>query len=115
MTKLSPRLNSILSNIALISAIYAAVFFDIAIIKWIVVGFIWVMLGLYLTVLLGVDKNQIQTILRNGYQLNAYAAWLMDIASFAAFIYVGWYFTAGAYAASCIVLEAIYALRIPKS
>ena len=111
----SPRLMKkriffVASNAALATAIVFGVFLEISWAGWIVAGFIWSMLFLYVVVL--VDPDTRAKAQKKGNPQPAWASWSIDVVFFAGLFAPNWYLTAAAYVASCIVLNSIYNPRI---
>lgn len=88
---------SLLANLGFIPLLYLGLRHDVAVLTAVVIGWVWVMLGLYL-VLLAPSRTPAISPMRPAWLFNS-----LDVAALAILIWYGWFATAGAWIASIVV------------
>jgi len=95
------------SNVALIAAILLAVTLDSAWLRFVAIGFIWLMLLIYLNILF-VDKGTLEKYRGKAKPAPNWTWWAFDVVVVAILMSADWYVTTVAYVASCVCLNVIY-------
>ena len=83
-------------NIAFAGAVISATVFGVTWMGYLVVTFVWFMLVIYALASTSSKKSEKS-------QLAYVLMWIFDVCIFACFVYFHWYFTAIAYAVSCVL------------
>ena len=104
-------LRFIVANAAFGAAVYGGCVLNIDWVGWIASGIVWSMLCLY--VLIARDADISSEARRRVLPISDWIAWPVDLVFVAVFLRFGWYLTAVAYAASCVVLRSIYRCHEP--
>lgn len=94
----------LLSNIALITAVYVGHIHGVTAVRYLCVAFIWIMLLVYLVVYVSPEKRK---SIRQS-PMPKKIEWGVDILVFGLLVISGDFMTAAVYATSCILLSILY-------
>jgi hypothetical protein len=96
---------SLLANLAFIALLILGLRHEVAVLTAVVIGWVWMMLGLYL-VLLAPSRTPAISPMRPAWLFNT-----LDVAVLAILIWYGWFATAGARIASIVGHDMAYRRR----